>query len=74
MSHTDVKPCPTPVNGMGLAMGYDAVFHVLILQSTPAFWDAYLRESANAQAWLATGGFAATLGPHGTFEVKRQAP
>ncbi len=52
----------------------DAVFHALIRQSTLAFWDAYLRESTHAQSWLATGGFTATLGPHGTFEVKRQAP
>jgi len=49
----------------------DKRFQNLILQSTTAFWDAYLRGDAAAKAWLADGGFKAVLGAAGTFETKQ---
>ena len=49
----------------------DKRFQNLILQSTTAFWDAYLRGDAAAKAWLAEGGFKAVLGAAGTFETKQ---
>jgi predicted dienelactone hydrolase len=48
----------------------DHVFHRLILQSTTAFWDAYLKGDSAAKNWLANGGFEATLGADGVFEKK----
>ncbi len=48
----------------------DAVFHDLILRSTTAFWDAYLKGDAKAKAWLADGGFEKALGKDGVFEKK----
>ena len=52
----------------------DAVFHELIRQSSTAFWEAYLQHRATAKTWLVNGGFATTLGEHGTFEKKLKAP
>ena len=51
----------------------DDRFHELILMSSTAFWDAYLKADAKAKAWLAGGAFAKSLDGDGTFEVK-QAP
>jgi len=48
----------------------DPVFHSLILQSTTAFLDAYLRGDEAARRWLAEGGFEAVLGEDGVFEQK----
>ena len=48
----------------------DDFFHNFILQSTTAFWDAYLRGDANAKAWLTGGGFEKVLGKDGKFEKK----
>jgi predicted dienelactone hydrolase len=48
----------------------DARFHDLILQSSTAFWDAYLRDDAKAKKWLTGGGFEAVLGGDGKFEKK----
>jgi hypothetical protein len=48
----------------------DAVFQELILQSSLAFWEAYLRHNPHAKAWLSAGGFVTVLGTHGTFEQK----
>jgi predicted dienelactone hydrolase len=48
----------------------DAVFQELILQSSLAFWEAYLRHNPDAKAWLSAGGFSTVLGTHGTFEQK----
>lgn len=45
-------------------------FHDLIRMSTTAFWDAYLRDDAQAKHWLAGGGVSSALGPNGTFETK----
>lgn len=44
--------------------------HELILQGSTAFWNAYLRNDADAKNWLAGGGFAQTLGSAGTFESR----
>jgi hypothetical protein len=49
----------------------DARFQELILMSTTAFWDAYLKGDAAAKSWLAGGGFKTALGPEGTFESKK---
>lgn len=48
----------------------DGRFHSLILISSTAFWDAYLKDDASAKTWLANGGFAQALGSDGTFEKK----
>jgi len=48
----------------------DPLFQQLILMSSTAFWDAYLKGDANARTWLAGGAFAAVLGHDGTLEVK----
>lgn len=49
----------------------DATFQALIVQSSIAFWDAYLRDAAPAKAWLTTE-FQTVLGKEGVFEVKLQ--
>jgi predicted dienelactone hydrolase len=51
----------------------DPRFHELILMSSTAFWDAYLRDDAKARQWLAGHGFDRALGEDGTFE-KRLVP
>jgi predicted dienelactone hydrolase len=52
----------------------DDLFHDLILQSTTAFWDAYLKGDAGAKNWLASGPFQVELGTHGVFEKKQIVP
>ncbi|HEY0553536.1 MAG TPA: hypothetical protein VGG20_04675 [Thermoanaerobaculia bacterium] len=52
----------------------DPLFHSLILQSTTAFWDAYLKGDTAAKAWLAQGGYAAVLGVDGKLEEKISSP
>lgn len=47
----------------------DPIFHELILESSTAFWDAYLRDDKSAKAWLKEGGFKKTMGSNGAFEV-----
>lgn len=42
----------------------------LILESSTAFWNAWLKEDAKARRWLLEGGFAQALGREGTFETK----
>jgi len=49
----------------------DHQVHTLILQSTTAFWDAFLKHSVAARVWLADGDFTAVLGKAGTWEVKK---
>lgn len=51
----------------------DARFHELILMSTTAFWQAYLRDSAAARTWLTGDGFKRALGNDGTFEKRLTA-
>jgi dienelactone hydrolase len=48
----------------------DEVFHRLILMSSTAFWDAYLKGDAEAKTWLAGTGFASALKENGKFEKK----
>jgi len=48
----------------------DPVFHKLILYSSTAFWDAYLKHNSFAKEWLVNGGFKSILGPEGIFEYK----
>lgn len=58
----------------GLPRPRDASAHQLIRRSSLAFWEAYLRDSAEAKTWLAQGGFTRALGKEGTFEVKLHTP
>ncbi|HEY0782581.1 MAG TPA: hypothetical protein VGE98_09010, partial [Thermoanaerobaculia bacterium] len=48
----------------------EPLFRDLILMSSTAFWDAYLKNDPTAKSWLADGGFAAMLAREGTFEKK----
>ena len=48
----------------------DPVFHSLILSSSTAFWDSYLKDDASARTWLTNGAFAKELGKNGVFEKK----
>ena len=50
----------------------DAAFQALILQGTTAFWDAWLKDSANARAWLEAGkdGLKAALGEKADYHWK----
>jgi len=48
----------------------DDEMHRVILESTTAFWDAFLRQDTNALAWLRDAGLRATLGTNGVLEVK----
>jgi predicted dienelactone hydrolase len=50
--------------------GEYAIFRGLILQSTTAFLDAYLRDDPQARAWLAEGGFSRVLEDDGTLETR----
>lgn len=52
----------------------DPLFHDLILQSTTAFWDAYLKNDAAAKKWLAQGSFRDEMGKNGTLEIKNGHP
>jgi len=54
----------------GLRGARNPAHEPLILSSSTAFLDAYLRSDARALAWLRDGGFAARLGSLGTFETK----
>jgi predicted dienelactone hydrolase len=55
--------------GVGVPDKYP-LFQDLILMSSTAFWDAYLRGDAAAKAWLANGGLETALGRAGTLEKK----
>lgn len=48
----------------------DARFQQLILESTTAFWDAYLKGDDKAKAWLSKGGFEKALGKDGRFDKR----
>jgi len=48
----------------------DARNHLLIQQSTTAFWDAYLKADTKALAWL-RDDFGKELGQNGVFEQKK---
>jgi len=51
----------------------DPLFHDLILESTTAFWDAYLKDDAAAKSWLAGGGFQDVMGKNGKLEIRSAA-
>lgn len=61
------------VPGSGGDPAKDGLFQDLILQSTMAFWDAYLKRDAEARQWLSQGGFKAVLDENGTLEAKLKA-
>jgi hypothetical protein len=48
----------------------DQAFQDLILQSSTAFWDAYLKGDSKAKGWLRGDGFSTMLGARGVFEKK----
>jgi dienelactone hydrolase len=48
----------------------DELFRGLILMSSTAFWDAYLKGDAQAKTWLAGTGFTTVLKQNGKFEKK----
>ena len=56
------------------AAAKDARFQRLILDSTSAFWDAYLKGDGKAKAWLSQGGFERELGKDGRFEKRLGDP
>jgi dienelactone hydrolase len=49
----------------------DAKFQDLILMSTTAFWDAYLKDDKAAKEWLQNGGMKAAMGADAKVEQKR---
>lgn len=52
----------------------DPAFHELIRRVGTAFLEAYLRDDADARAYLDGGGFERDLGAQGTFEAKLAPP
>jgi len=48
----------------------DPVFQKMILYSSTAFWDAYLKHNNFAKEWLVNGGFKTILGVEGIFQFK----
>jgi predicted dienelactone hydrolase len=48
----------------------DRLFQELIRTVTTAFWDAYLRDDAQAKGWLTGGGCETLLGDNAKFEKK----
>jgi predicted dienelactone hydrolase len=55
-------------------LAQDAAFQKLITAGTTAFWDAYLKDNAEARKWLLAGGYAKMLGELATFESKAPTP
>lgn len=53
---------------------HDEEFRRLVVDSSVAFWNAYLKRDSAALTWLEAGGFAAELGTLGAFEQKHPAP
>jgi hypothetical protein len=48
----------------------DHVFQKYIMESSTAFWDAYLKNNKAAKEWLSGGSFKKELDDEGTFEEK----
>ena len=50
----------------------DAAFQSLILQATTAFWDAWLKDSAESRVWLTaeSGGLKERLGDEADYRWK----
>lgn len=61
-------------SGRGLKVGnraeMDKVFQELIRKSTVQFWDAYLKDNAEAKKWLAGEGFEKAMGDKAAVEKK----
>jgi predicted dienelactone hydrolase len=53
--------------------GKDAHIQDLTRQATTAFWDAYLRQDADARRWLTEGGLETELAANGKLEEKLAA-
>jgi hypothetical protein len=49
---------------------HDAMYQRLIADSSVVFWDAYLKKSDSAKAWLAGRGLESHLGATGRIEKK----
>ncbi len=47
--------------------------HALIKMAAVAYWDAMLKDDANARVWLQDGGFSAAIADDGTFAYKPAA-
>ena len=60
--------------GVGRDAVRDRRQHELILASTTAFWDAWLKGDQTAKVWLMAGGFEESLGEDGKLEQKSPAP
>lgn len=56
--------------GVAERAAQDALFHRLILATTTAFWDAYLKDNPAAKQWLFDGGCRALLGEQAQYETK----
>lgn len=48
----------------------DATFQAQIQKASLAYWDAFLRDNAQAKVYLTQGGFATDLGANGAFEFQ----
>jgi predicted dienelactone hydrolase len=48
----------------------DPAFQAIIQKASLAYWNAYLKDSAEAKAYLTGGAFAKDLGAMGTFEFR----
>jgi predicted dienelactone hydrolase len=51
----------------------DGAFHAVVRRASLAFWDAYLRDDAEASRWMFEGGLAELLGEDGMLEVRRSS-
>ena len=63
-----------PTRRLGPPRATDERFHRLILSSSTAYWNAYLKQNAPAKAWLSGTAFSTTLADDGTFEKKLKEP
>jgi predicted dienelactone hydrolase len=57
-----------------LGREHDTPYQAVVLESSTAFWNAYLKGDAEAKRWLTAGGFKERLDERGTFEVKSAQP
>ncbi len=54
----------------GERAGKDKMFQELIKESSLKFWDAYLKDNADAKKWLADGGLEKAMGENAAVEKK----
>ncbi|MDP9121177.1 MAG: hypothetical protein M3O15_07385, partial [Acidobacteriota bacterium] len=64
------KTPPSAAAGAAAAGEEGGRLRDLILMSSTAFWDAYLKGDLAAKAWLARGDLATALGSDGKVETK----